>query len=1116
MRKSRLHTAWAGVGLTIAFLAGAPAWAEDVELLLSVPGASVAAKPNVLFILDSSGSMTSVEVSQEPFDKNKTYSGACDNGYYYWSKNSNLPSCTGSKLRRFEKSYFVCDQGVTQISDAGSYTDTMAQYRKRRGKWKWQTISRSKTQSYVECAADSGVHGDGTAGQVYAKIGSNTGSLFTSVSSAEVDWGSSPTHQIVTVYDSNYLNWFYNPPGSSMRRTDIVKAVTKNVLGGINNVNIGFMRFHNNEGGPVMMALKDLDTNRSEANSVVDSLPASGWTPLSETMYEAARYWNGVSRQYGALSSTDPDALVVGNNGMYKQPAEYACAKNFTVLLTDGQPTQDTGAYGRVSSLPNFTATMGRSSCTGGNVNGACLDDISEYLSKTDINANVPGNQNVTTYTIGFTVDLPLLKATAENSGGKYYLAEDVTSLTKALTDIVTNIFDRDISFTAPSIAVNAFNRTQHLNDLYVSVFRATSKQHWPGNIKKYTIVNAEIVDQYSNPAVDPNTGFFADSASNFWNVAGDMDGPDVNVGGAANLLPSADSRKLYTNNGATSLTDSSNSVSAANIAAFTPADLGLSGAPGEPDLPTLIEWARGADVKDEDNDPLTTTRQIMGDTLHSQPASIVYGTDANGDPDIVVFTATNDGYLHAIDAKSGLELWSFIPRELLPDLADLYFNENINFKHYGIDGDIVPVVADRNNNGVIDVGTDFVYLFFGMRRGGNNYYALDVTDKNAPKFKWLQSYPEFGQTWSSPVAARVKVNSPYQTSVDNAVLILGAGYDTVHDQAAHPQTADAEGTGIVMLDIETGAKVWSAGPDNGANLTLSSMTRSIPARVRVLDLSGDGFADRMYAADLGGQVWRFDILSGNSPNTLVRGGVIAQFGAEGQSSPTPAQTRRFYTTPDVSLVRDRNRQSRYLAISIGSGYRAHPLDKSAGDRFYSLRDTDVFHSLTQVQYDSYPIAGNNDMVEVSGVLNSVVGINDRGWRLTLPPGEKILSDSTTFNDSIFFVSFEPMIASTDPCQAGLSLNRLYRVDAATGDPFNPSETIDPDNPVQVNEERVTELAQGGIAPRPSFLFPSPTDPNCQGEECAPPPIGCVGVECFNPGYANNPVRTLWTQDGTN
>ena len=60
---------------------------------------------------------------------------------------------------------------------------------------------------------------------------------------------------------------------------------------------------------------------------------------------------------------------------------------------------------------------------------------------------------------------------------------------------------------------------------------------------------------------------------------------------------------------------------------------------------------------------------------------------------------------------------------------------------------------------------------------------------------------------------------------------------------------------------------------------------------------------------------------------------------------------------------------------------------------------------------------------------------------------------------------------------------------------------------------RVTALQQGGIAPTPAFLFPS-GDSSCTGSDCAPPPLGCVGVECFDPGFANNPVRTLWTQDG--
>ena len=63
------------------------------------------------------------------------------------------------------------------------------------------------------------------------------------------------------------------------------------------------------------------------------------------------------------------------------------------------------------------------------------------------------------------------------------------------------------------------------------------------------------------------------------------------------------------------------------------------------------------------------------------------------------------------------------------------------------------------------------------------------------------------------------------------------------------------------------------------------------------------------------------------------------------------------------------------------------------------------------------------------------------------------------------------------------------------------------------DDERRTTLQQGGIAPSPSILFPSP-DPDCVGDECKIPPLGCVGVECFDPGFENNPVRTLWTQDG--
>jgi type IV pilus assembly protein PilY1 len=1118
MKMSNKHSAWALAGLLLTLTAGSPVWADDVELLLSTPASSNAAKPNILFILDSSGSMTTIEPNQVPYDADEIYTGPCDLSRYYWSTNSSIPSCGSSY--RFNKSVFYCQQGIDQLENAGSYTDTMAMYRSYSGKWKWRTMNRWETNRAVECRADSGVHGYGSDpdDEPYARSGNNR-PPYTSNENREVSWGTSPTHQIVTVYDSNYLNWYYNPPGGNLSRSDVVKAVTKNVLGSVRDVNVGFMDFNWSQGGTVLHGIKDLDSNRTEVDDIIDSIPAAGWTPLSETMYEAALYWRGLEADYGDEDETDGDALDSSDPMDYKRPAEFACSKNFTILLTDGDPTQDLGAFTRAPTLPGFSAALGRGFCDGGNIDGACLDDISEYLSKTDINVSEPGQQSVTTYTIGFSDDLEaettqLLKSTAEKSGGEYHLASDVSSLTKALTDIVTNIFDRDISFTAPAIAVNAFNRTQHLNDLYVSVFRAADQVHWPGNIKKYTIKEGEVRDKNDLNAVDPDTGFFADSSTNFWSTEPTPDGTDVNRGGVANILPDHDRRNLYTNNSMGDLTSGSNALSTSNLVSFTMADFALSGAEGEPAMEDLIDWARGKDIKDADNDPLTENRYAMGDTLHSQPAAVVYG-DTSGSYRTVIYTATNDGYLHAVDAATGVEMWSFVPRELLPNLKEFYFDENADFKTYGLDGDIVPIIGDLNNDGAIEVGTDLVYLVFGMRRGGDNYYMLDVTDSEEPHLKWIKTFPESGQSWSRPTAAKININSAAVVSPQQAVLVIGGGYDTTHDSPGHPSGPDLEGAGIYMLDLETGDQLWRVGADSFASLTLPSMTRAIPAQIRVVDMNGDSFADRMYAADLGGQLWRFDIKNGATPANLVAGGVIAQLGAEGMSSPGPEDTRRLYTTPDVSLFNDDRQDRRYLSVSIGSGYRAHPLDNSAQDRFYSVRDKDVFNALTQAQYNTYPIVKDGDLIEISGQYGTVIPANGRGWKFTLGAAEKVLSDSRTFDDNIYFVTMEPAINADDPCQAGVSINRLYRVSVQNGDPVIDYGSPVPTDPVEIDEARVTKLEQGGIAPVPVFLFPSPADPNCTGSDCKPPPpIGCVGVECFDPEFENAPRRTLWVQDG--
>jgi len=283
------------------------------------------------------------------------------------------------------------------------------------------------------------------------------------------------------------------------------------------------------QGGPVIHEIADLDTNRAAIIAVVDGIVADGFTPVSETLYEAALYWRGENAHYGELVNEHTPEV-------YKGPVSDACAKNYNVLLTDGAPTDDVETHTLVTNLPNWFATLNRTDCTGTGLDGECTDDIAEYLFKNDISSTEPGDQLVTTHTIGFSINLPILAETAAVSEGGYFLADDVESLSLALMKIFTKINEESLSFAAPAVAVNSFNRTQNFNDLYLTAFNASEKTHWPGNLKKYRISSGAIVDSNDALAVDPTTGFFKDAAQSFWSVT--ADGNNVEAGGAASQIP--------------------------------------------------------------------------------------------------------------------------------------------------------------------------------------------------------------------------------------------------------------------------------------------------------------------------------------------------------------------------------------------------------------------------------------------------------------------------------------------------------------------------------------------------------------------------------------------------
>src|SRR5690606_2211129 len=114
----------------------------------------------------------------------------------------------------------------------------------------------------------------------------------------------------------------------------------------------------------------------------------------------------------------------------------------------------------------------------------------------------------------------------------------------------------------------------------------------------------------------------------------------------------------------------------------------------------------------------------------------------------------------------------------------------------------------------------------------------------------------------------------------------------------------------------------------SSAYKTVAGMTHPIPANLSVLDSNGDGKADRIYAADTGGNIWRINIHDVDKANWTV-----TKLAALGGSA---ANDRKFLYPPDVIYS---GSQQSYDTLLIGSGDREHPFDTTVINRYYGIKD---------------------------------------------------------------------------------------------------------------------------------------------------------------------------------
>jgi len=1023
------------------------------------------------------------------------------------------PNClTNTKTTQWiSPSANKCKNSFTALANNGTWYDTNDKLAHWRGGTSggtaktWgdlRTSGNTANTAPVECMLDANVHGDTDAStnkyirQNSACGSSDTTGCYTNTSTGYSNWGSRKKYRL---YNGRYLNWLYAtslPSGKT--RIQVAIDAAKAMVDSSNSMRIGLMQMSRDgsgdldddgEGGMVLKEIADVATNSASIKTAINALDASTYTTSAETFYEALQYYRGGSVVYGLNSGLYNGSFVSKpsvaasrrpspNQNQYLSPIQYKCQRNYLIFISDGVPRGDRtveAPTNRVNALPNWTTTVGQSGCDG-NINGPsglgdpdgggrCLDDIAEYMANADLNSTLAGKQNVITYTVGFSEEVDgqtFLQEVAEDSydkadtsedapKGQFFQANTSIQLNEVLKSIKIEVDKQNVSFTSPTVSVDAFNRTRNLDKIYMSLFQTDVGDRWAGNLKKFKILNQELVDQNDAAAVDTTKGTFKPTSQSYWSEIVDAD--RAADGGAASNLPAPADRKIYTNLVSNDLTAAGNAFDLAN-GNLTDADLDVT---SDPDKTALVNWVRGIDVRDQDSDGnLTEQRFRMGDPIHTRPVTVTYtkpAEDTNDEDEdgTVVFTATNEGMLHAVDANTGKELWSFLPKQLLTRLKKLYANVTATQHDYGIDGDIRVLKYDVDGEGDVD-GDDKVYLFFGLRRGGSYYYGLDITDKAKPSLLWVKGasdLPGLGQAWSTPTVARVKMEANLTKPAtkkfedQHLVLIFGGGYTNNQENA--PYSADTEGNAMFMVDAQTGTLLWRAGTDSGANLRLNAsgntMNNAIPSDVTVIDIDGDAFADRMYVGDMGGRIWRFDIKSGAAPNSLVTGGVIARLGAADVTGATAADTRRFYNRADVALITHRGSVP-YFNIAIGSGYRGHPLNKDTLDRFYGVRDFKPYAKLDQATYNSNAALAvtNNTLVDITSDKTSAsVTSTSPGWRLDMiasgsGAGEKVLAESSTISGNTVFSSYTPPTATVLPCEANsFGSSRVYIIRTEDG-----------------------------------------------------------------------------------
>ena len=755
-------------------------------------------------------------------------------------------------------------------------------------------------------------------------------------------------------------------------------------------------------------------------------------------------------------------------------------AKRATPTATLSEYTTVQAAASTVCSGPNATVTLDGSEGKGGSALNWAF-----YMKDQGASDSTKG---VTTYAVAlenlgcdanYGIWLPTL---ADKGGGEFFSANSYDSLVTSLKTALGNIASVNSVFAAVSLPVSVNTQGTYLNDIYVGMFRPAQSflPQWNGNLKQYKLgLNSSGVlrlqDADGVAAINTQTGFLTECARSSWTpsvvdtywlnqLAGGClkvanstasnfpDGNIVEKGAQAYKLramtPAARTVKTCSTSfaGCTSLTDFSTANSAVTSA------LGAN----------LVDWARGSNLDGELGMATTVMRaSAHGDVVHSRPIPINYGTDLA--PSIVVYYGGNDGMFRAVNGNRestalvsgnivagantylpGDELWSFVPPEFYgnfqrlrddkPAIGSAAMPSNVSTqKTYGIDG---PITAFQ---GAIS-GSNKVYTYASMRRGGRAIYAFDVTTPGTPALLWKKGCPNasddtscssgytgLGQTWSS-------LKTMYATGYGSGtapLLITGGGYDACEDfdalvagGANHSCTSLSKGNKVYVIDAVTGAVVHTFDTE-----------RPVIADSTLVRDAATGKIRHAYTADMGGNVYRMTFGTGAETTwTIVK---IASLGCNTASLTavlTCTANRKFMFAPSVVTT-----DNDTFYVMLGSGDREKPVKyytsaTAVTNYFFMVKDT-ISNGAA-----SYTDTANCGAGSVVLCLSSLFPITSatptdtqlatkKGWYLALTSTEQVVTSAITIFGVVTFSTHQP--AGPPPansCVPNLGTTNVYNI----------------------------------------------------------------------------------------